>query len=231
MWALGVSVLLLTGVAYEWRAARPLPLRELPALGTSGTGEEPRSRLPAEGLDEAVDVVFASLSETLRAAEGALRTGDNRAAPLLDGAMRVVHVLDYAGVSPVTRGLADQVMIARTRLQNGARLAAAAAAADAAARMAAVPAHAPAARTADLRRYRNAVVVDRWGSRVGRVDGVEGDRIRIEQSRFDHLLGFVRLNEGSIVTLPLERLVLGEPKRIGQILGLVLPPIRGVAGP
>jgi len=221
MFALGAVVLLLTGIAFNWRASQPLQLTGAGAVGTAGRGW---SNVAGDenSLKQSVQAACVSVSRTLRAAQAALQAGDAGAAPLLDGAMRVVRVLDHAGVSPVTRHLSQTVTTARRRLQNGDPRGAARAAGDAAGLAIDVDPRAPFAVTAPLDRFIDATVVNDSGDHLGRIAGFSGDRVQIERSRFDHLLGFISVHTGRLATMPLERIVFGESHAIGETVALAL---------
>lgn len=161
------------------------------------------------------------LAQDLEVARRALRNGDRAGVVrALDGARRVGRVGRSAAEPLFARPLAS-IEGARRALQNHNTLEASRAVDEAVAALAAESPTGPGALTpsapADARAYRDAVVLNAAGDRIGRVAGVEGEDVVIVLGGIQDLFGFIDLG-GTKVSVPPGDLVFGERRTLGPTM-------------
>ena len=176
----------------------------------------------AAAVSDPVHALQQGMLHDLEAAERALRSGhQSEVARALDGARRVARVGNSAASELFSRPL-GAIDHARRALQDGHSDEAIAAVRDASASVAATsptgrgPTAAPRVPTS-VERYRNAVVLDGGGDRIGRVKSIDRISATLVLGGKQGVFGFINLG-GRELTVPLDALVFGDARALGPTM-------------
>jgi len=178
----GLGMLAAFAALVHWRST--LPVVEAPGAA-AGASAAPAPRSPRQALAD-------GLATTLAIAHESLASDPSRAAHTLDAARRIAETGGFAALESIRQ--------ARHALQNGSPQAAREALAGSARLRAASSAPPP---SGPLQRYQGAVLINRYGARIGEVTGARGQEL------------LVRLEGGEARAVPATELVFGPVKGLG----------------
>lgn len=216
MFLLGAAALVLVGIGYNWRIARPIAAPETTAhaVGTTGMTSGDRPLVDNGSRSPEFSPVLAGIHANLQVFVGMIREHRAAAVAALDGAFRVSRVLDQAAAgADGPRVIRRRLDGARRALQNG-DVAQAVAAAREAAGIAALPLPIDLRLPRDLSPYRDAVVLSNEGTRIGTVQSIDPDGGRLlvaAAGRMQDLLGFLSVSRTQTLAYATRGLVFGNP--------------------
>ena len=213
MLALGAISFAVLAAVVQFRIGRP--------LASAGQTMLPRNASPLQGLEE-------GLRESLVIAQRAFQSNDrSRAVRALDAAMRAAEVGEHAaeGTNFTHFGaVREHVMQARLAVQNGNGQRAESLIGEAVASFSTQrggessrPGNNAGDPVTDVSGYREAVVINAHGVRIGEVRKAEGGRLVMSIQGYNDLLGFID-SGGQEIAVPADQVLFGKRKKLGSTI-------------